>query len=283
MDDPTTAAVTEGFGLMFYNARWYDPYLNHFTQPDTIVPDPYNSLDWNRYAYTRYNPIRYIDPSGHMLDDGCRTSGCATDMEKIDWRLRIILAKSKSGDVLQTKLKNGNNAEFVFTNDPNGALVLWNVSEGRAWEGILALQYLSQNITDAGLFQMNSDGSYSLLRDRHNFIGSLDSYVLPYPIQAQLNANKGIQLGSPEPGSSLPPGFDNGDLFYHKDYDGYDASKIVISVVMTFVPWPPAKGAAIVSLYFAVEDFYDWLWHDWEITDVTYNPGLNPPYNPLAP
>jgi RHS repeat-associated protein len=30
------------FGLMFYNARWYDPYRNHFTQPDTIVPDPYN-------------------------------------------------------------------------------------------------------------------------------------------------------------------------------------------------------------------------------------------------
>ncbi len=45
MDDPTTAGVTEGFGLMFYNARMYDPYLNHFTQPDTIVPDPYNPQD----------------------------------------------------------------------------------------------------------------------------------------------------------------------------------------------------------------------------------------------
>jgi hypothetical protein len=43
LDDPTTSGVTEGFGLMFYNARWYDPYLNHFAQPDTIVPDLYNS------------------------------------------------------------------------------------------------------------------------------------------------------------------------------------------------------------------------------------------------
>ncbi len=25
-------------GLYFYNARWYDPYLNRFTQPDSIVP-----------------------------------------------------------------------------------------------------------------------------------------------------------------------------------------------------------------------------------------------------
>ncbi len=70
MDDPTTAGVTEGFGLMFYNARMYDPYLNHFTQPDTIVPDPYNPQDWSRYSYARYNPVRYTDPSGH-------TSVCA--------------------------------------------------------------------------------------------------------------------------------------------------------------------------------------------------------------
>lgn len=50
---------------MFYNARWYDVYLNHFTQPDTIIPNPNNVLDWNRYSYVRYNPLKYTDPSGH--------------------------------------------------------------------------------------------------------------------------------------------------------------------------------------------------------------------------
>ncbi len=58
---------------------------------------------------------------------------------------------------------------------------------------------------------MNSDGSYSLMRDKHNFIGSLDSTALPYPVQAEINANKGIQLGLPDPGSLLSPGYDNGD------------------------------------------------------------------------
>ena len=35
------------------------------TQPDSIVPDPYNPQDWNRYSYARYNPLKYTDPTGH--------------------------------------------------------------------------------------------------------------------------------------------------------------------------------------------------------------------------
>jgi hypothetical protein len=54
---------------MDYNFRMYSPYLNHFTQPDSIVPDPYNPQDWNRYSYVRNNPIRYNDPSGHCYTD----------------------------------------------------------------------------------------------------------------------------------------------------------------------------------------------------------------------
>jgi RHS repeat-associated protein len=68
MDDPTTAAVTEGFGLMFYNARWYDPSLGRFAQPDTIVPSGAQGLD--RYAYVNNAPTRFTDPSGHRCEDG---------------------------------------------------------------------------------------------------------------------------------------------------------------------------------------------------------------------
>ena len=65
-------------GLCFYVARWYDPALGRFVSADSIVPEPYNPLDWDRYQYVRSNPIRYIDPSGHMIacssDSG---NGCA--------------------------------------------------------------------------------------------------------------------------------------------------------------------------------------------------------------
>ncbi len=62
---------------MYYNARWYDPYLNHMTQPDSIVPDPGNPQAWNRYSYALNNPVRYTDTTGHWVDSGCGSGeGC---------------------------------------------------------------------------------------------------------------------------------------------------------------------------------------------------------------
>jgi RHS repeat-associated protein len=63
--------------MYWYNSRWYDHELSHFIQADTIIPGAGNALGWNRYAYTLYNPIRYTDPTGHYVDDGCATEGCS--------------------------------------------------------------------------------------------------------------------------------------------------------------------------------------------------------------
>jgi RHS repeat-associated protein len=71
-------SYTGDFGLMFYNARWYDPYLNHFTQPDTILPNPYNPQSYDRYSYALNNPLKYTDPTGHKVtcdvDENCKQS-----------------------------------------------------------------------------------------------------------------------------------------------------------------------------------------------------------------
>ena len=44
-------------------------YLNRMISPDTIIPDPGNVLDWDRFAYSRNNPVKYNDPTGHAVDD----------------------------------------------------------------------------------------------------------------------------------------------------------------------------------------------------------------------
>jgi RHS repeat-associated protein len=62
-------------GLDYYVARWYDPYITQFSQPDTVIPDPVNPSDLNRYSYVRYNPIGASDPSGHKACDGPNLGG----------------------------------------------------------------------------------------------------------------------------------------------------------------------------------------------------------------
>lgn len=50
---------------MYYGARYYDPYLSRWIQPDTIVPDPHNPQSLNRFSYGYNNPLKYTDPTGH--------------------------------------------------------------------------------------------------------------------------------------------------------------------------------------------------------------------------
>ncbi len=57
-------------GLLFYNARWYDSYLNRFAQADSIIPGLGNPLAWDRYAGMANNPLRYNDPTGHWICSG---------------------------------------------------------------------------------------------------------------------------------------------------------------------------------------------------------------------
>ena len=52
-------------GLYDYGARFYSPALGRFLSADTIVPEPGNPESLNRFSYTRNNPLKYIDPSGH--------------------------------------------------------------------------------------------------------------------------------------------------------------------------------------------------------------------------
>lgn len=67
---PTTYTFTgqraDATGLMYYIARYYDPYLNQFIQPDTIVPNWSDPQTLNRYTYANNDPVNRIDPSGHV-------------------------------------------------------------------------------------------------------------------------------------------------------------------------------------------------------------------------
>ncbi len=66
---PISSPGSDGMllGLYFYKARYYDPALGRWTQPDTVVPNPGNPQDLNRFSYVRNSPLRYTDPTGHWI------------------------------------------------------------------------------------------------------------------------------------------------------------------------------------------------------------------------
>jgi RHS repeat-associated protein len=72
---PLTLAETRGFigerfddgaGLQYLNARYYDPRLAMFVQPDWWeVTGP--GVGTNRYSYSFNDPVNLSDPNGHIF------------------------------------------------------------------------------------------------------------------------------------------------------------------------------------------------------------------------
>ena len=87
-----------GLGIYYYGARFYSPYITQFTQPDTIVPNPYNPQSLNRYSYALNNPMRYTDPSGHKACEEIDANGKCYSEDDITEKLEKEKKKHKPGE-----------------------------------------------------------------------------------------------------------------------------------------------------------------------------------------
>lgn len=56
-------------GQYYFEARYYDSPIKHFTQADSIVPYIYDPQSINRYSFVRNNPLKYVDPTGHFFKE----------------------------------------------------------------------------------------------------------------------------------------------------------------------------------------------------------------------
>ncbi|NIX77361.1 RHS repeat-associated core domain-containing protein, partial [Microvirga terricola] len=55
-------------GLIYLNARYYDPALGRFISPDTLDPTK-PGVGTNRYAYSFNDPVNLRDPGGNAADE----------------------------------------------------------------------------------------------------------------------------------------------------------------------------------------------------------------------
>jgi len=84
---PTTINYTgqrlDGSGLVYMNARYYDPLVGMFISPDTIVPDAGNLVAYNRFMYVAGNPLRLKDGSGHFWETALDVASIGYDIYDI--------------------------------------------------------------------------------------------------------------------------------------------------------------------------------------------------------
>jgi RHS repeat-associated protein len=56
-------------GMSYARARYYKPELGRFISEDTYKGSLWNPQSQNGYAYVHNNPLRFIDPSGHITQE----------------------------------------------------------------------------------------------------------------------------------------------------------------------------------------------------------------------
>ena len=66
-------------GMIYMQARYYDPLVGRFLSTDPLGPSP-GSIDYfNRFSYVGDNPVARVDPFGRYI---CKTEGGCDDFDK---------------------------------------------------------------------------------------------------------------------------------------------------------------------------------------------------------
>lgn len=92
VNDPDT-------GLVYMQARYYDPAAGRFLSVDPIAPKPGDLFNFNRQAYANNNPINRIDPDGKSVT--CDANSCTIESHSV---LEALVDHTHVGAIILTRL-----------------------------------------------------------------------------------------------------------------------------------------------------------------------------------
>jgi RHS repeat-associated protein len=104
VNDPDT-------GLVYMQARYYDPNTGRFLSVDPAQPSAGNSFNFNRYGYANNNPVVNTDPTGKIVN---LVNQDATIVKLINSRAVGTFSADKNGNLQITNSK-GDSSKFSST------------------------------------------------------------------------------------------------------------------------------------------------------------------------
>jgi len=96
----------EETGLYYLKARYYDPETARFLSEDTYLGQAGDPLSLNLYAYVKYNPLKYYDPTGHYVSETDRANLSADQIALLEKLTKGWEAAYARGDTAGMKIAN---------------------------------------------------------------------------------------------------------------------------------------------------------------------------------
>jgi RHS repeat-associated protein len=281
-----TGQITDGLlddggtGLMYYQARYYDPQTGRFAAADTIIPNPANPQDLNRFTYVGSNPVNAVDPNGHCDPDDpdCHIGGVRRTTSCVLWD------SSEHCIARDSAIVSPETAQEMFEAvDANSAIYDEFLYEG-CWERA----YLSANTITATGHSVIRIGVLGPLQIQDPYDDYYPNYVIlegvPDPLDTRdfdLEGNllppgselmvldlAGLlaDLGSPDPALG-PPGFVHWGKYHiatamlvGEGSDDFDVWAIDTGFGRPFpvADWAAALGADLEDVQYMDASIYGW-------------------------
>lgn len=134
-------------GLSYYIARFYDPVIAHFIQPDSLIPQASASASFDRYVYVNGNPVNFNDPTGNIAWLPILVVAGAAIGAAVDYGSQVYNNYQNNGGNFGAALTTNINLESIGKSALTGAAIGLTVAVAAP----VAVALVGEGLTGVGL------------------------------------------------------------------------------------------------------------------------------------
>jgi RHS repeat-associated protein len=193
-------------GLVYMQARYYDPKIGRFLSPDPVTYAPGRSKFFNRYWYASGNPYKYTDPTGRCAPGICegmaQSMGQAFMAHPEAAKQTLIFNASVAAAALGAPEVAGaiKAVKILSAANKKAATLSKNVAKGKAGEAATRAK-LGKNVAGEQVTFKTSDGT----RTRADFVTKGKDVVETKTGNAKLSPGQSKMHADVSAGRSVTP------------------------------------------------------------------------------